>query len=94
MFGAGRAVTSGKGVTGHLIGAAGSVEAVAALLAANRGLVPPTANHVRTDLPVDVVTGWARAVGSRRRSSRRRSRSAGTTSPSCSARPDAGTVAA
>jgi 3-oxoacyl-[acyl-carrier-protein] synthase II len=55
-------VTSGKGVTGHLIGAAGSVEAVAALLAANRGLVPPTANHESSDLPVDVVTGEPRAV--------------------------------
>ena len=55
-------VTSGKGVTGHLIGAAGSVEAVAALLAANRGVIPPTANHERTDLPVDVVAGEPRTV--------------------------------
>jgi 3-oxoacyl-[acyl-carrier-protein] synthase II len=55
-------VTSGKGVTGHLIGAAGAVEAVVALVAADRGIVPPTANHVRTDLPVDVVAGEARTV--------------------------------
>jgi 3-oxoacyl-[acyl-carrier-protein] synthase II len=55
-------VTSGKGVTGHLIGAAGSVEAVSALLAANRGVVPPTANHKATDLPVDVVAGEPRPV--------------------------------
>jgi 3-oxoacyl-[acyl-carrier-protein] synthase II len=55
-------VTSGKGVTGHLIGAAGAVEAVAALVAVDRGIVPPTANHVRTDLPVDVVAGEARTV--------------------------------
>jgi 3-oxoacyl-[acyl-carrier-protein] synthase II len=55
-------VTSGKGVTGHLIGAAGAVEAVAAVLSANAGVVPPTANHARTDLPVDVVTGAPRAV--------------------------------
>ena len=55
-------VTSGKGVTGHLIGAAGAVEAVAALVAADRGLVPPTANHSHTDLPVDVVAGEPRTI--------------------------------
>ncbi len=58
-------VTSTKGVTGHLIGAAGAVEAVAALQAARTGLVPPTANHHRLgdDVPeIDVVHGEARAV--------------------------------
>jgi 3-oxoacyl-[acyl-carrier-protein] synthase II len=55
-------VTSGKGVTGHLIGASGAVEAVAALLAANEGTVPPTANHNHTDLPVDVVAGAPRSI--------------------------------
>jgi 3-oxoacyl-[acyl-carrier-protein] synthase II len=55
-------VTSGKGVTGHLIGAAGAVEAVATLVAADRGVVPPTANHNTTDLPVDVVAGEARTI--------------------------------
>jgi 3-oxoacyl-[acyl-carrier-protein] synthase II len=63
VFGAGAVpVTSTKGVTGHLIGAAGAVEAVAALLASARGLVPPTANHRHTDLPVDVVAGAPRAI--------------------------------
>ena len=63
VFGAGAVpVTSTKGVTGHLIGAAGAVEAVAALLAAARGLVPPTANHRHTDLPVDVVAGEPRTI--------------------------------
>jgi len=56
-------VTSGKGVTGHLIGAAGAVEAVTALLAAGTGTVPPTANHERSGLPVDVVAGAPRSVG-------------------------------
>jgi len=55
-------ITSGKGVTGHLIGAAGAVEAVATLLTVDRGIVPPTANHHHTDLPVDVVTGEARTI--------------------------------
>jgi 3-oxoacyl-[acyl-carrier-protein] synthase II len=63
VFGAGALpVTSGKGVTGHLIGAAGAVEAVSALVAVDRGLVPPTANHHHTDLPVDVVAGEPRTV--------------------------------
>ncbi|HEX2700912.1 MAG TPA: beta-ketoacyl-ACP synthase II [Acidimicrobiales bacterium] len=57
-------VTSTKGVTGHLIGAAGAVEAVAAILASRDGLVPPTANHERTDpaVTVDVVSGSPRAA--------------------------------
>ena len=51
-------------MTGHLIGAAGAAECVAALLACRERLVPPTANHVRTDpeITVDVVHGRA-AVG-------------------------------
>jgi 3-oxoacyl-[acyl-carrier-protein] synthase II len=51
-------------VTGHLVGAAGAVEAVASLLALRHGLVPPTANHERTDpeIAVDVVAGTARTV--------------------------------
>jgi 3-oxoacyl-[acyl-carrier-protein] synthase II len=63
VFGEGAVpVTSTKGVTGHLIGAAGAFEAVAALLTASRGLVPPTANHQRCDLPVDVVAGEPRQI--------------------------------
>ena len=60
-------VTSIKGVTGHLIGAAGAVEAVASLLAASKGVVPPTANHRTPDpeLNVDVVAGEPRQVGRR-----------------------------
>lgn len=65
VFGPGAVpVTSTKGVTGHLVGAAGAVEAVAALLAAARGTVPPTANHERAgdEIDVDVVHGAPRAV--------------------------------
>jgi 3-oxoacyl-[acyl-carrier-protein] synthase II len=60
-------VTSIKGVTGHLIGAAGAAEAVAALLSLNHGLIPPTANHERTDpaIDLDVVAGSPRSVASR-----------------------------
>ena len=55
-------VTSTKGVTGHLIGAAGAAEAVACILATVRGLAPPTANFEHPDpgIAVDVVAGEAR----------------------------------
>ncbi len=57
-------VTSTKGVTGHLIGAAGATEAIASLLALAHGAVPPTANHERLgdDIALDVVAGAARAL--------------------------------
>jgi 3-oxoacyl-[acyl-carrier-protein] synthase II len=58
-------VTSTKGVTGHLIGAAGAVEAVAALLSVREGIVPPTANFERVgdDIELDVVAGSPREIG-------------------------------
>lgn len=63
VFGEGAVpVTSTKGVTGHLIGAAGAVEAVVALLTATEGQVPPTANHHQCDLPVDVVSQEPRTI--------------------------------
>jgi 3-oxoacyl-[acyl-carrier-protein] synthase II len=58
-------VTSTKGVTGHLIGAAGATEAVATLLALGRGQVPPTANLERLgdDIDLDVVSQHPRPIG-------------------------------
>jgi 3-oxoacyl-[acyl-carrier-protein] synthase II len=61
-------VTATKGVTGHLLGGSGAVEAVVALRSATTGLVPPTANHERTDpavtaAGVDVVAGAAVDTG-------------------------------
>ena len=50
VFGAsGPPVTSTKGVTGHLVGAAGAVEAVIGLTCATRGIVPPVANLTDPD---------------------------------------------
>jgi 3-oxoacyl-[acyl-carrier-protein] synthase II len=56
------AVTSTKGVTGHLIGAAGAAEAAYTVLAVQQGTVPPTANLESQDpaIDVDVVAGVPR----------------------------------
>jgi 3-oxoacyl-[acyl-carrier-protein] synthase II len=56
-------VTSIKGVTGHSLGAAGALEAVATVLSIQHGRIPPTANHVEGEpdlAPIDVVTGDGR----------------------------------
>ena len=53
-------VTSGKGVTGHALGAAGALEAAAVILSMQKRLIPPTANTTTVDLGIDVVTGEPR----------------------------------
>ena len=57
-------VTSTKGVTGHLLGAAGAVEAILAGLALREGLVPPTANLTNQDpdIELDVAYGEPRRI--------------------------------
>ena len=57
-------VTSTKGVTGHLLGAAGAVEAAFSILAMREGLVPPTAGLTTQDpdIHLDVVAGSPREV--------------------------------
>jgi 3-oxoacyl-[acyl-carrier-protein] synthase II len=57
-------VTAPKGALGHLIGAAGAVEALACVLALRDGVVPPTLNLENLDpgVELDVVTGSAREV--------------------------------
>lgn len=47
-------ISSIKGSTGHMLGAAGGVEAVTAVLALNRGVVPPTINLDAADPECDL----------------------------------------
>ena len=47
-------VSSTKSMTGHALGAAGGIEAVYALLAMERGVVPPTINYEEPDPECDL----------------------------------------
>ncbi len=46
-------ISSTKSMTGHLLGAAGAVEAIAAIMALNHGIIPPTINHFEDDPNLD-----------------------------------------
>jgi 3-oxoacyl-[acyl-carrier-protein] synthase II len=46
-------ISSTKSMTGHLLGAAGAIEAIACLLALEEGIVPPTINHFTDDDELD-----------------------------------------
>lgn len=46
-------ISSTKSMTGHLLGAAGAVEAIAAILAVKYNIIPPTINHFTDDPDFD-----------------------------------------
>lgn len=46
-------ISSTKSMTGHLLGAAGAIEALASIFAVYKGIVPPTINHENIDPELD-----------------------------------------
>jgi 3-oxoacyl-[acyl-carrier-protein] synthase II len=56
------AVSSTKSMTGHLLGAAGGLEAVVCVLAMDRGVIPPTINleHPDPECDLDYIPNRAR----------------------------------
>ena len=46
-------INSTKSMTGHLLGGAGAIEAIASVLALKNGIIPPTINHFDDDPQID-----------------------------------------
>lgn len=46
-------INSTKSMTGHLLGAAGAIEAISSILSMKYGIVPPTINHTTVDENID-----------------------------------------
>jgi len=46
-------INSTKSMTGHLLGAAGAIEAISSILSIKNGIVPPTINHTTVDENID-----------------------------------------
>ena len=46
-------INSTKSMTGHLLGAAGAIEAIASIMAIKHSIIPPTINHTTVDENID-----------------------------------------
>ena len=46
-------INSTKSMTGHLLGAAGAVEAISSVMSIREGIIPPTINHSNVDENID-----------------------------------------
>ena len=46
-------ISSTKSMTGHLLGAAGVIEAIASIMAVKKDIIPPTINHEKIDPEID-----------------------------------------
>ncbi len=59
-------INSTKSMTGHLLGAAGAVEAIASILAVKNSFVPPTINHFTDDPDIDNKLDFTFTTGKER----------------------------
>ena len=60
-------INSTKSMTGHLLGAAGAIEAIAGILAINHNFVPPTINHFTDDPELDAKLNFTFNVAQERK---------------------------
>ncbi len=60
-------INSTKSMTGHLLGAAGAIEAIATVLAVKNDIVPPTINHFETDPEIDQKLDFTFDVAKKRK---------------------------
>ena len=51
-------ISSTKSMTGHLLGAAGAIESIAAILSVKNNMVPPTINHFTDDPEIDLSLNY------------------------------------
>lgn len=51
-------ISSTKSMTGHLLGAAGAIEAIASILSVKHNIVPPTINHSTIDPDLDPTLNY------------------------------------